>query len=159
MGSFKLQLGGASQPLWPSTSPLLCPLPKHTMLSTQRLLQRGAQLQQYRALGLVPMVIETTSRGERAFDIYSRLLRERIVCVNGAIDDHMSNLVVAQLLYLESENPEKPVGAARAWPRWQRVPAGRHRDLGSGFVGHAHLLRLPFGLPYDRQLELPPRPA
>ena len=48
-------------------------------------------------------------RGERAFDIYSRLLRERIVCVNGVIDDHMSNLVVAQLLYLESENPEKPV--------------------------------------------------
>ncbi|GAB4817487.1 hypothetical protein N2152v2_004533 [Parachlorella kessleri] len=55
------------------------------------------------------MVIETTSRGERAFDIYSRLLRERIVCVNGPIDDHMSNLIVAQLLYLESEHPEKPV--------------------------------------------------
>lgn len=55
------------------------------------------------------MVIETTPRGERAFDIYSRLLRERIVMINGPIDDHMSNLVVAQLLYLESENPEKPV--------------------------------------------------
>ena len=58
---------------------------------------------------LVPMVIESTPRGERAFDIYSRLLRERIVMINGPIDDHMSNLVVAQLLFLESENPEKPV--------------------------------------------------
>ena len=58
---------------------------------------------------LVPMVIESTSRGERGMDIYSRLLRERIVCVNGPIDDHMSNLIVAQLLFLESENPEKKV--------------------------------------------------
>ena len=58
---------------------------------------------------LVPMVIESTSRGERGMDIYFRLLRERIVCVNGPIDDHMSNLVVAQLLFLESENPEKKV--------------------------------------------------
>ncbi|EFN56134.1 hypothetical protein CHLNCDRAFT_56121 [Chlorella variabilis] len=58
---------------------------------------------------MVPVVIESTSRGERAFDIYSRLLRERIVCVNGPIDDHLSNLIVAQLLYLESENPEKPI--------------------------------------------------
>ena len=60
----------------------------------------------------VPMVIETTSRGERGFDIYSRLLRDRIVSVHGPIDDHMSNLVVAQLLYLESENPEKAVRRA-----------------------------------------------
>ena len=59
---------------------------------------------------LVPMVIESTSRGERGMDIYSRLLRERIVCVNGPIDDHISNLIVAQLLFLESESPEKPVG-------------------------------------------------
>lgn len=58
---------------------------------------------------LVPMVIESTSRGERGMDIYSRLLRERIVCVNGPIDDHMSNSIVAQLLFLESENPEKPL--------------------------------------------------
>lgn len=58
---------------------------------------------------LVPMVIESTARGERGMDIYSRLLRERIVCVNGPIDDHMSNLIVAQLLFLESENPEKKV--------------------------------------------------
>ncbi|GMH40834.1 hypothetical protein BSKO_08738 [Bryopsis sp. KO-2023] len=55
------------------------------------------------------MVIESTPRGERAFDIYSRLLRERIVCLNGPIDDHTSNLVIAQLLFLESENPIKPI--------------------------------------------------
>lgn len=58
---------------------------------------------------LVPIVIEKSNRGERSFDIYSRLLRERIVSVNGPIDDHTSSLVVAQLLYLESENPEKPI--------------------------------------------------
>lgn len=55
------------------------------------------------------MVIESTPRGERAFDIFSRLLRERIVMVTGTIDDHVGNLVVAQLLYLESEHPEKHV--------------------------------------------------
>lgn len=58
---------------------------------------------------LVPMVIETSGRGERAFDIFSRLLRERIVSVNGPIEDHSANLIVAQLLYLESENPDAPV--------------------------------------------------
>ena len=58
---------------------------------------------------LVPMVVEQTPRGERAFDIYSRLLKERIIFVVGPIDDHMANLVVAQLLFLESENPDKDV--------------------------------------------------
>ncbi|EIE22464.1 ATP-dependent Clp protease proteolytic subunit [Coccomyxa subellipsoidea C-169] len=62
-----------------------------------------------RNYSLIPMVIEHTPRGERSFDIYSRLLRERIVMVNGGIDDHMSNLIIAQLLYLESENPEQPI--------------------------------------------------
>jgi ATP-dependent Clp protease, protease subunit len=62
-----------------------------------------------RALNLVPMVIEHTARGERAFDIYSRLLKERVVFVVGPIDDHMANLVVAQLLFLESENPDKDI--------------------------------------------------
>jgi ATP-dependent Clp protease, protease subunit len=62
-----------------------------------------------RALNLVPMVIEQTARGERAFDIYSRLLKERVVFVVGPIDDHMANLVVAQLLFLESENPDKDI--------------------------------------------------
>ena len=62
-----------------------------------------------RALGLVPMVIEQTSRGERSFDIYSQLLKERVIFIVGAIEDHMANLIVAQLLFLESENPDKDV--------------------------------------------------
>jgi ATP-dependent Clp protease, protease subunit len=58
---------------------------------------------------LVPMVVEQTNRGERAFDIYSRLLKERIIFVTGAIEDHMASLVTAQLLYLEAENPKKEI--------------------------------------------------
>jgi ATP-dependent Clp protease, protease subunit len=58
---------------------------------------------------LVPMVVEQTNRGERAFDIYSRLLKERIVFVTGAIEDHMATLVTAQLLFLEAENPKKEI--------------------------------------------------
>ena len=61
------------------------------------------------ALNLVPMVVEQTARGERAYDIYSRLLKDRIVFIVGGIDDHVANLVVAQLLFLESENPDKDV--------------------------------------------------
>eukprot|EP00743_Colponemidia_sp_Colp-15_P006376 GILK01006863.1.p1 GENE.GILK01006863.1~~GILK01006863.1.p1 ORF type:complete len:248 (-),score=50.86 GILK01006863.1:165-908(-) len=57
----------------------------------------------------IPMVIEQSPRGERYFDIFSRLLKERIICINGEIDDTVSSLVVAQLLFLESENPEKPI--------------------------------------------------
>lgn len=60
-------------------------------------------------LGLVPMVIEQTSRGERSFDIYSRLLKERVVFAVGPVEDHMANLIVAQLLFLESENPDKDI--------------------------------------------------
>jgi ATP-dependent Clp protease protease subunit len=62
-----------------------------------------------RALGLVPMVIETTGRGERAYDIYSRMLKERVVFLVGPVEDYMANLVVAQLLFLESENPDKDI--------------------------------------------------
>ncbi|BBN12982.1 ATP-dependent Clp protease, protease subunit [Marchantia polymorpha subsp. ruderalis] len=62
-----------------------------------------------RSYGLVPMVIEHTSRGERAYDIFSRLLKERIVSIHGPISDDTASLVVAQLLYLESEHPEKPI--------------------------------------------------
>jgi len=58
---------------------------------------------------LVPMVVESTSKGERAYDIYSRLLKERIIMLNGPVEDHMANLVVAQLLFLESENPDKDI--------------------------------------------------
>jgi len=61
------------------------------------------------ALNLVPMVVEQTSRGERAYDIYSRLLKDRVVFVVGQVEDHMANLVVAQLLFLESENPDKDI--------------------------------------------------
>lgn len=59
--------------------------------------------------GLVPMVIEQTARGERSFDIYSRLLKERVIFMVGQVEDHMANLVVAQLLFLESENPDKDI--------------------------------------------------
>lgn len=59
--------------------------------------------------GLVPMVIEQTARGERSYDIYSRLLKERIIFLLGEVEDHMANLVVAQMLYLESENPDKDI--------------------------------------------------
>ncbi|MGL6160242.1 ATP-dependent Clp endopeptidase proteolytic subunit ClpP [Microbulbifer sp.] len=61
------------------------------------------------ATGLVPMVVEQTARGERSFDIYSRLLKERVVFLVGQVEDHMANLVVAQLLFLEAENPDKDI--------------------------------------------------
>jgi ATP-dependent Clp protease protease subunit len=61
------------------------------------------------ALNLVPMVVEQTARGERAYDIYSRLLKERVVFLVGPVEDHMANLIVAQLLFLESENPDKDI--------------------------------------------------
>jgi ATP-dependent Clp protease protease subunit len=60
-------------------------------------------------LGLVPMVVEQTSRGERSYDIYSRLLKERVIFCVGQVEDHMANLIVAQLLFLESENPDKDI--------------------------------------------------
>ena len=62
-----------------------------------------------RGLNLVPMVVEQSSRGERAYDIYSRLLKERVIFIVGPIDDHTANLVVAQLLFLESDNPDKDI--------------------------------------------------
>ncbi|MEE9304384.1 MAG: ATP-dependent Clp endopeptidase proteolytic subunit ClpP [Thiotrichaceae bacterium] len=61
------------------------------------------------ALGLIPMVVEQTSRGERSYDIYSRLLKERVIFLVGPVEDHMANLIVAQLLFLESENPDKDI--------------------------------------------------
>jgi ATP-dependent Clp protease protease subunit len=60
-------------------------------------------------MNLVPMVVEQTARGERAYDIYSRLLKERVIFIVGQVEDHMANLVVAQLLFLESENPDKDI--------------------------------------------------
>lgn len=61
------------------------------------------------AATLVPMVVEQTARGERAYDIYSRLLKERVIFLTGPVEDHMANLIVAQLLFLESENPDKDI--------------------------------------------------
>ncbi len=61
------------------------------------------------SVGLVPMVIEQTSRGERSFDIYSRLLKERVIFMVGQVEDYMANLIVAQMLFLESENPDKDI--------------------------------------------------
>ncbi|MDH3900123.1 MAG: ATP-dependent Clp protease proteolytic subunit, partial [Gammaproteobacteria bacterium] len=62
-----------------------------------------------RALNLVPIVIEQTARGERSYDIYSRLLKERVIFIVGPVEDYMANVVVAQLLFLESENPDKDI--------------------------------------------------
>lgn len=61
------------------------------------------------SMSVVPMVVEQSSRGERAYDIFSRLLKERIIFLNGQVEDHMANLIVAQLLFLEAENPEKDI--------------------------------------------------
>lgn len=69
----------------------------------------GRNSQTIENLGLVPMVVEQTSRGERSYDIYSRLLKERVIFVVGPVEDHMANLIVAQLLFLESENPDKDI--------------------------------------------------
>ncbi len=72
--------------------------------------QQLAQMMATQAAGgLVPMVVEQTARGERAFDIYSRLLKERVIFLVGQVEDYMANLVVAQLLFLESENPDKDI--------------------------------------------------
>lgn len=70
---------------------------------------RKRQTMNATALNLVPMVVEQTARGERSYDIYSRLLKERVVFIVGPVEDHMANLVVAQLLFLESENPDKDI--------------------------------------------------
>ncbi|PHM71628.1 ATP-dependent Clp endopeptidase proteolytic subunit ClpP [Xenorhabdus kozodoii] len=69
----------------------------------------GKQDQYAPNMSLVPMVVEQTARGERAFDIYSRLLKERIIFLTGPVEDHMANLIVAQMLFLEAENPEKDI--------------------------------------------------
>jgi ATP-dependent Clp protease protease subunit len=66
-------------------------------------------MEQVKGLNLVPMVVEQTSRGERAFDIYSRLLKERVIFLVGAVDDYVANVIVAQLLFLEADNPEKDI--------------------------------------------------
>jgi len=66
-------------------------------------------IERVKGLNLVPMVVEQTSRGERAFDIYSRLLKERVIFLVGGVDDYVANVIVAQLLFLEADNPEKDI--------------------------------------------------
>ncbi len=70
---------------------------------------RDPQLEPARGFGMVPMVVEQTARGERSYDIFSRLLKDRIIFLVGAVEDHMANLIVAQMLFLESENPDKDI--------------------------------------------------
>ena len=70
---------------------------------------RDRLTQPTQGLGMVPMVVEQTARGERAYDIYSRLLKDRIIFLVGPVEDHMANLIVAQMLFLESENPDKDI--------------------------------------------------
>jgi ATP-dependent Clp protease, protease subunit len=69
----------------------------------------SGSMTQEQALGLVPMVVEQTAKGERSYDIYSRLLKERVIFMVGQVEDHMANLIVAQMLFLESENPDKDI--------------------------------------------------
>ena len=76
------------------------------MILNNKITNGAAQID---ALGLVPMVIEQTARGERSYDIYSRLLKERVIFLVGQVEDYMANLIVAQLLFLESENPDKDI--------------------------------------------------
>ncbi|MFT7129311.1 MAG: ATP-dependent Clp protease protease subunit [Gammaproteobacteria bacterium] len=70
---------------------------------------QGMNKQQINNLGLIPMVVEQTARGERSYDIYSRLLKERVIFMVGPVEDHMANVIVAQMLFLESENPDKDI--------------------------------------------------
>jgi ATP-dependent Clp protease, protease subunit len=105
----------------PAMNPYFNPLSAQDTMSTsaqdpisasaQRRLDRFAEttFEPAKALGMVPMVIEQSGRGERAYDIYSRLLKERIIFLVGPVEDYMANLVVAQMLFLESENPDKDV--------------------------------------------------
>ncbi len=97
-------------------------------------------------MNLVPMVVEQTARGERAYDIYSRLLKERVIFIVGQVEDHMANLVVAQLLFLESENPDKDIALYINSPGrlGQRRPVDlRHHAVHQ--AGREHDVRRPGG--------------
>ena len=96
--------GSRNEGILPSTR-TGCPRSRHVALRENEEIPDMNE----KALNLVPMVVEQTARGERAYDIYSRLLKERLVFVVGPVDDHMANLIVAQLIFLESENPSKDI--------------------------------------------------
>ena len=81
----------------------------HTRADMLDAYHHQTQTEKVTGAGLIPMVVEQSSRGERSFDIYSRLLRERIIFLTGEVEDHMCSVVVAQLLFLESENPDKDI--------------------------------------------------
>ncbi len=84
--------------------------PKSPIITNQEsIFNQGSSVTDPYAGGLIPMVVEQTSRGERSYDIYSRLLKERVIFLVGPVEDYMANSVVAQLLFLESENPEKDI--------------------------------------------------
>ncbi|CAG9807319.1 unnamed protein product [Chironomus riparius] len=80
-----------------------------TLSSAKQIINPSLLLQHKRGLGLIPIVIEQTGRGERSYDIFSRLLKERIICLMGPVNDSISSLIVAQLLFLQSENSTKPI--------------------------------------------------
>jgi ATP-dependent Clp protease protease subunit len=79
------------------------------MTHYQKPQDNGAEYEAPQNIGMIPMVVETSGRGERAYDIYSRLLKERVVFLVGEVNDHSANLIVAQMLFLESENPDKDI--------------------------------------------------
>lgn len=104
------RLDGVNKGWWGPLARSLCMMIHALQRSVRGALQLRRGYSDFPAVAnLVPVVIESTARGERAWDIYSRLLRERIICVNGPIEDRLSSTVIAQLLFLESENPEKPI--------------------------------------------------
>ena len=83
--------------------------PHFDMLMSAHNAQSAQSIQSAPQSALVPMVVEQSARGERSFDIFSRLLRERVIFLTGQVEDHMANLIVAQLLFLEAENPDKDI--------------------------------------------------
>src|SRR3546814_9141403 len=117
-----------------------------------------------KALNLVPMVVEQTSRGERAYDIYSRLLKERVIFLVGAIDDHMANVIVAQMLFLEAENPEKdislyinsPGGVVTAGMSIYDPMQLTKPDVTTSCIGQAASLRAPLRAPCPKGHPHPP---
>lgn len=116
-----------------------------TSMTARELAHASAEESTRAAGGLVPMVIETTGRGERAFDIYSRLLKERVIFLVGQVEDYMANLIVAQLLFLESDNPEKdislyinsPGGSVSAGMSIYDTMQFIHSDVSTACVGQA----------------------
>jgi ATP-dependent Clp protease protease subunit len=101
------------------------------------------------ALGLVPMVIEQSGRGERAYDIYSRLLKERVIFLVGPVNDQMANLIVAQLLFLESENPDKDISLYINSPDVSTLCTGLAASMGA-FLLAAGAKGKRFSLPNSR---------